>query len=712
MMKNFFFLLLLSALALVLAPLRVSAMMEEEKKKDKELVDSRETLKKNADEKWLEAQKKAAEKVNNPSADNNTETKVEAFVEKEEIVEDNTLKPTPNADARLNLSESPFDEESEKEDLSDLGILEPRLQEAQKVIADLRGKGTAISEQELLNLYEKWSNRYKRYKEKADVLERANNIRTIEGKQIVEGQQIENLLEELVRESVEIVSMLLPAIDLSHFVPLTRYQEALTFYAQKSQAARARQALAESRHSLATAIVKGDLDLEGLQEKAKKEEETAWNLKREELRARERIKNTLRLDEKENVNEVILSETTRLWSSFTSAKKKTELAKLCTSAQKAETSALVAEQLALSSADTREKRIALWNEAHEQASKLKAAWTEIAELYQKEKEHPPYWIKSRWISEFEAAENKKAFWRMKHLVYDAKKEELGIDNVITDPQKENETAVLLANVASLWEYALKYSQVNYDSASERFKKEWKGELQKIKQGGRDYRDRLIQYAHGRVHLDPRIETILKKPYTTAGVPTPLSSLSEEEQEVFPGGRVVAFREFLPTPKEKGSFLNSTSHDENLDLDSKLKVHAKIIKTKSGEVIRVEELIYSTSLLGDLINPSSSQIEELKAAAKDPTTLEAVKDHLIAHREMEAGDLLITLPEGMSKEMFLKELTNIPGAQLEEVFEKLRIYQFSFKPDHEEQWEEVWERAFEEAIRLNVKPEPDFFFRQR
>ncbi|MBX9742558.1 MAG: hypothetical protein K2W99_03345 [Chthoniobacterales bacterium] len=90
----------------------------------------------------------------------------------------------------------------EEENLSNLDILEQRTQEARKVIADLGGKGTAISEKELRELYQKWSNRYERYKEKADVLGRANNIGTIAG------QQIEDRLTELVQASCDAVEAL------------------------------------------------------------------------------------------------------------------------------------------------------------------------------------------------------------------------------------------------------------------------------------------------------------------------------------------------------------------------------------------------------------------------------------------------------------------------------------------------------------------------
>ncbi|MBX9743007.1 MAG: hypothetical protein K2W99_05680 [Chthoniobacterales bacterium] len=75
-MKKLSLLLLSSALALT--PLRVSAMMEaKEKKERKESGDSEKMLTENTDENLFKAQKKTAEQINNPQANNNTETKVD-----------------------------------------------------------------------------------------------------------------------------------------------------------------------------------------------------------------------------------------------------------------------------------------------------------------------------------------------------------------------------------------------------------------------------------------------------------------------------------------------------------------------------------------------------------------------------------------------------------------------------------------------------------
>ncbi|MBX9742486.1 MAG: S8 family serine peptidase [Chthoniobacterales bacterium] len=192
-MKNHLLLLLLSACAL--APLPVSAMIEADKKEEhKESSDSKKTLEKNTYETLLEAQKAAAERVNNPAANNNTEIKFEAFVEKEEIIDDNTLKPTPTADPQSNSSLVDADEESEKEDLFDLTTLEQRTQEAREIVADLGGKGPAISEQALRDLYHTWSQRYQRYQKALQDLQQQSEIG-------IAGEQIEDRLGELVKVS-------------------------------------------------------------------------------------------------------------------------------------------------------------------------------------------------------------------------------------------------------------------------------------------------------------------------------------------------------------------------------------------------------------------------------------------------------------------------------------------------------------------------------
>ncbi|MBX9742624.1 MAG: hypothetical protein K2W99_03685 [Chthoniobacterales bacterium] len=159
-MQRFLLLFLLSVLAL--SPPRVSAMVKVDKKEEKKKGsgDSKENLQKNTDEKWSKTHEETTERVNNPAVNNDTEIKEEVFVE--------------------------------EEDLFDLGILEQRIQEAREVVADLPGKGTAVSEQELRDLYQKWSKRYEVYQETlSSFLEQNNNAG------LIEQQQNEPRLEKL-----------------------------------------------------------------------------------------------------------------------------------------------------------------------------------------------------------------------------------------------------------------------------------------------------------------------------------------------------------------------------------------------------------------------------------------------------------------------------------------------------------------------------------
>ncbi|MBX9743547.1 MAG: hypothetical protein K2W99_08440, partial [Chthoniobacterales bacterium] len=201
-MKNLYLLLLLSWF--MLGPLPVSAMMDPDKKEAHEELDNPEkNLKKNTEEKCLEAEKAAAERVNNPGADNNTETKVEAFFEQKGsyLNEEEKISPTREGAEAFNGG----DNGEEEEDLSDLSTLEQRIQEAQKVIDDFREKGTPILEQELGNLYQTWSERYQRYQEAQSSLLKNNNLESIE-----EEQNQPNLkkLGELVGISQEVITIL------------------------------------------------------------------------------------------------------------------------------------------------------------------------------------------------------------------------------------------------------------------------------------------------------------------------------------------------------------------------------------------------------------------------------------------------------------------------------------------------------------------------
>ncbi|MBX9742083.1 MAG: hypothetical protein K2W99_00865 [Chthoniobacterales bacterium] len=203
-------LLLLLLIGPALLPLEVNAMGSEEKKEEhKELSDSKETLERNSNEQWFQAQKKAAEKINNSAADNNTETEFKASVENEEMVKESTLQQPPDIAASpssavengdfLQLS-SPLDdanEESEKENLSNLTTLEERIQEAREVVSDLTGKGAAIEQRKLQDLFKKWSDCSERYQEaQSSLLERNNNAG------LIEQQQNEPRLKKL-RELVE-----------------------------------------------------------------------------------------------------------------------------------------------------------------------------------------------------------------------------------------------------------------------------------------------------------------------------------------------------------------------------------------------------------------------------------------------------------------------------------------------------------------------------
>ncbi|MBX9743397.1 MAG: hypothetical protein K2W99_07680, partial [Chthoniobacterales bacterium] len=108
-----------------------------------------------------------------------------------------------NFDTRENL---------ENEDLSNLEILEQRTQEAQKITDALEKKGTAISEQELHDLYQKWFERSERYQQaQSALLERNNNAGLIQ-QQVINEPRLEKL-KKLVKSSQAAVEMLGKALE-------------------------------------------------------------------------------------------------------------------------------------------------------------------------------------------------------------------------------------------------------------------------------------------------------------------------------------------------------------------------------------------------------------------------------------------------------------------------------------------------------------------
>ncbi|MBX9743329.1 MAG: hypothetical protein K2W99_07330, partial [Chthoniobacterales bacterium] len=210
-MKKLSLFLLLSAC--VLAPLHVSAMMKDKKEEHEKSGGSKETLERNSDEQLLQAQEKAAEKINNPVADNNTETEFKVFVEKEEMVEESTLKQAPDVNARLSSPSNDTDEESEKEDLSDLATLEQRFQEARDMIQLLENKNQRLTQEALENLFQQWAECQERYEQYLSAfLEKNNNLGLIAQQQ---NERIIAKLNELVQVTQRVLS------DLEQALPVT-----------------------------------------------------------------------------------------------------------------------------------------------------------------------------------------------------------------------------------------------------------------------------------------------------------------------------------------------------------------------------------------------------------------------------------------------------------------------------------------------------------
>ncbi|MBX9742707.1 MAG: hypothetical protein K2W99_04120, partial [Chthoniobacterales bacterium] len=170
-MKNLSLLLLLSWF--ILGPLPVSAMMEmEEGKKSKE----------SKNQETLECIKKEEERdlINNVGASHDPFSHRNTLLkDKGSYLNEEEISPTREGAEAFNGG----DNGEEEEDLSNLDILEQRIQEAQKVIDDFREKGTPILEQELGKLNQIWSQRHQRYQEAHLSLLENNNFEPIKGEQ-------------------------------------------------------------------------------------------------------------------------------------------------------------------------------------------------------------------------------------------------------------------------------------------------------------------------------------------------------------------------------------------------------------------------------------------------------------------------------------------------------------------------------------------------
>lgn len=189
-MKNLSRLLFVGILAL--APVHVSGMMERNEKKIEETAEARQKkTEENSARNQVAAAKEAAEKgVTSESTIEIIEQTTEVIGE--DISKESPLKSSPKEDRQAIRAVAQSDEESEDEDLFDPLLLEQRLQEARKVFSDLNKKGPVMEEATLRNLFQKWSERYERYQQALEALQKENN-----NAGLIEQQQNEPRLEKL-----------------------------------------------------------------------------------------------------------------------------------------------------------------------------------------------------------------------------------------------------------------------------------------------------------------------------------------------------------------------------------------------------------------------------------------------------------------------------------------------------------------------------------
>ncbi|MBX9742472.1 MAG: hypothetical protein K2W99_02890 [Chthoniobacterales bacterium] len=193
--------LLLLAGASVLAPLRVSAMMERKEEPKKEELKRQGTLEysKEREEKAL-IENVGSSRGGTPEGlwKSEGESDISKGIASEYLDKETDSKIAKEASKVTNYGAAPFEK---KEDLLDLKVLEQKLQEAREIVAELTGKGSVIEEAVVQKLFQEWSERYEHYTQaKSDFSGRENNG--------IADQQIEERLGELVEASQAVVEAL------------------------------------------------------------------------------------------------------------------------------------------------------------------------------------------------------------------------------------------------------------------------------------------------------------------------------------------------------------------------------------------------------------------------------------------------------------------------------------------------------------------------
>ncbi|MBX9742604.1 MAG: hypothetical protein K2W99_03585, partial [Chthoniobacterales bacterium] len=178
---------------LVVGPVRVSAMMEEGKKSEKP---THEEIGK------YSAREEESALINNVEVSRDSSASVRGVLLKSQSSELSQGK------APVTLGDSDPGDNPEKENLFDLEVLEQRIQEAREVVTELTGKGSAIEEAELQELFQEWSERYERYAQtQSNFSNLANNI------SFIEQQFVVLKLEELIKASERTVEALKQSLE-------------------------------------------------------------------------------------------------------------------------------------------------------------------------------------------------------------------------------------------------------------------------------------------------------------------------------------------------------------------------------------------------------------------------------------------------------------------------------------------------------------------
>jgi hypothetical protein len=371
---------------------------------------------------------------------------------------------------------------------------------------------------------------------------------------------------------------------------------------------------------------------------------------------------------------------------------KTEVALRLKSAERQKNIILEEEKKAIDFSGAR--GAALMGSVTDSVEELHYFWKVTQELYERQKERPPYWFASYWKSEMETVIHQTAWWEARGNYYRAKHAELlayaaledGLDvptnstldtNAIPNSSWDKVIQPAL-EAAGFWKKSFDSCRAGLGKTQEGFRKEWDEALQEIIDRETLWFQHLSWYAEqGGRSKDPALQGMeADRPYLYAPPAEPWAVSAYELEQYGNDAQLLSHKEF------------SSPHE-------KRKVCVRVLKTSDNETpyIRLEEII-------------------------------DIKLGVVGRNEMMANDFLIKLPEGVDLETTKGELVSLynaltrkhpsrPGLSLvdlnlKRITSNMSFYRLHFSTVDEKKLEDVWEGLFDTARVKRLQPEPSSF----